>query len=158
LFLSPISRFAPTDSFIDFTPPHRLSLWRSHLPPNKDFNSEFGRKIKELREARKKTDPSFSLRQFANAVGISPTFLSKVENGESTPPSAENIQKMAALLECDADELLALAGRFDPALESIIAEQPKAMADLLRTAKFVGATAEDLEKLRRHLLKRKNAE
>jgi transcriptional regulator with XRE-family HTH domain len=101
-------------------------------------------------------DPAFSLRQFAAAVGISPTFLSKVENGESTPPSAENIQKMAALLDYDADELLALAGRFDPALEDIIAEQPKAVADLLRTAKSLNATDEDFEKLRKYLVKKKS--
>ena len=127
-----------------------------HLPPNRESNSGFGRKIKELREAKKTSDPAFYLRQFASAVGISPTFLSKVENGESTPPSAENIQKMAALLEYDADELLASAGRFDPALEDIIAEQPKAVADLLRTAKSLNATDEDFEKLRKYLVKKKS--
>jgi transcriptional regulator with XRE-family HTH domain len=128
---------------------------RADLPPNREFNKTFGQRIKELREAKKKTDPAFSLRQFADAVGISPTFLSKVENGESTPPSAENIQRMAALLNYDADELLGLAGRFDPALEQIIADQPKAMADLLRTARDVSATDEELEKLRKYLLRKK---
>lgn len=62
---------------------------------------------------------------------------------------------MAALLGCDADELLGLAGRFDPALERIITDQPKAVADLLRTAKSVNATDEDFEKLRKFLLRQK---
>jgi len=65
---------------------------------------------------------------------------------------------MAALLEYDADELLALAGRFDPALEGIIAKLPKATADLLRTANSVGATAEDLERLRQSLIRNKRSD
>ncbi len=54
---------------------------------------------------KKAVDPSFSLRQFAVKVGISATFLSKVETGEFDPPSAENIIKMAELLDVDADVL-----------------------------------------------------
>lgn len=128
------------------------------MPPKKPLSEKFGQKIKELREAKKKTDPAFSLRGFAKAVGVSPTFLSQIENSESTPPSAENIIKMAELLDCDADELLALAGRFDPALEQIITQKPRAMADLLRTAQAVGATEEDLQKLAERLRRQKSKE
>jgi len=126
------------------------------LPPKKPQNEKFGHKIKELREAKKKTDPAFSLRGFAKAVGVSPTFLSQVENNESTPPSAENIIKMAELLGCDADELLALAGRFDPALQQIITQKPRAMADLLRTAHEVGATEEQLQRVMEQLRRKEN--
>ena len=108
-------------------------------------NKAFGKRIRELREAKKKTDPRFTLRQFAEMVGISATFLSKVENGEFDPPKAENIKKMAALLGADADELLALAGKVDPELDHIILGEPKAMAEFLRSAK--GLTAEQLAKL-----------
>jgi len=76
-------------------------------------NAEFGKRIQELRKKKMETDPSYSLRQFAAKVGISPTFVSKIENGEFDLPSAENIEKMAALLDCNADELLALAGKVD---------------------------------------------
>jgi len=117
-------------------------------------NPKFGKRIRQLREAKRKTDPSFSLRQFSDAVGISATFLSKVETGEFDPPKPEKIIKMAELLEVDADELLALAGRVDPELNEIIKEQPKAMADLLRTAREQGLTAEDLEKLTKKMKKR----
>ena len=61
-------------------------------------NPRFGKRVRELREAKKAVDPSFSLRQFAVKVGISATFLSKVETGEFDPPSAENIIKMAEFL------------------------------------------------------------
>ncbi|MCY2928204.1 MAG: helix-turn-helix transcriptional regulator [Planctomycetota bacterium] len=116
-------------------------------------NKRFGDRIRLLREARKKEDPAFSLRKFAQAVGISPTFLSKIEKGEFTPPAPERIKKMAELLGVDADELLALANKMDPDLSDIIKDQPKAMADFLRTARDAGLTVEDLraitEKIRR---------
>jgi transcriptional regulator with XRE-family HTH domain len=107
---------------------------------------EFGKRIRELREAKKATDPSFSLRQFAEKVGISATFLSKVETGEFDPPRAEKIIKMAELLGVDADELLALANKVNPDVEKIIRDQPK-MADFLRTAREKGLTPEELKKL-----------
>jgi len=105
-------------------------------------NPAFGQRIRDLREARKRTDPSFSLRKFATAVGISPTFLSKIETGEFDPPKAEKIITMAELLGIDADELLALAEKVDPELTDIIREKPMAVADFLRTTR--GMSAEQL--------------
>ncbi len=110
-------------------------------------NKVFGQVIRKRREEKKKKDPRFSLRQFAQAVGISATYLSKVETGEFPPPSAENIKRMAELLEINADELLALAGKVDPDLPEIIREQPKAVADFLRTAQEHGLTEKDFRKL-----------
>lgn len=109
-------------------------------------NRLFGQKIRELREAKLQEDARrFTLRQFAVAVGISPTFLSKVERGEFDPPAADKIIKMAELLGVNADELLALANKVDPELEKIIKEQPQALPDLLRTVR--GMSAEELRKL-----------
>lgn len=110
-------------------------------------NAEFGKHIRTLREERKRNDPRFSLRQFAEAVGISATFLSKVETGEFDPPAADKVKRMAELLGEDPDELLALAGRVDPELPEIIREQPKAMADFLRTAREAAASDEQIEAL-----------
>lgn len=110
-------------------------------------NPKFGQRIRELREAKKKDNPAFSLRKFAEAVGISPTFLSKVETGEFAPPAPERIKKMAQLLEMDADELLALANKLDPDLSEIIMDQPRAMADFLRTARDAGLTEDDIRKI-----------
>ncbi len=116
-------------------------------------NRKFGKRIRDLREAKKAVDPTFSLRQFAVKVGISATFLSKVETGEFDPPRSEKIIRMAELLGVDADELLALAGKTDPELDEIIKSEPKAMADLLRAAQ--GLTAEDLRKITQRM-KRKS--
>jgi transcriptional regulator with XRE-family HTH domain len=95
-------------------------------------NVKFGLKIKHLREAKKVTDPAFSLRRFAEAVGLSPTFISKIENGEFDPPRPEKVKKMAELLGTDPDELLELAGRADPDLVEQV-KKPQ-VADFLRTA------------------------
>lgn len=119
-------------------------------------NPEFGRRIRQLREMRKKEDPSYSLRKFAEAVGVSPTFLSKVETGEFAPPAAERIKKMAELLNVDADELLALADKLDPDLKEIIQDQPKAMADFLRTAREKNVSEDELRKITEQLRRRKD--
>jgi len=110
-------------------------------------NPRFGKRIRELREAKAKAAPRFTLRQFAKMVDVSPTFLSKMERGEFDPPRPEKIKKMAELLEVDADELLALAGRVDPELNEIIREQPSVLPDLLRTVR--GMSDEQLRKLAR---------
>jgi len=119
-------------------------------------NPTFGSYIRKLREAKKIIDPRFSLRKFAAAVGISPTFLSKVEKGEFSPPAPERIKRMAELLEVDADELLALANKVDPDLSEIIKDQPKAMADFLRTARDINLSEDDLRKLTGKLRKQKD--
>jgi len=111
----------------------------------------FGARVRELREAKKATDPAYSLRRFAQAVGVSATFLSRAENGQGPPPSAEKVMKMAALLGEDPDELLALAGKVDPELPEIIRGRPRAMADLLRTARDQGLTDEEIRKMTQEL-------
>lgn len=111
---------------------------------------EFGQRVRELREAKRKSDPAFSLRRFAQEIDVSAAYLSKVEMGEALPPKAEKIQKMAELLGVNADELLALAGKVDPVLPEIIRNRP-AMADFLRTANAAKITDEQLEKLTKRL-------
>jgi transcriptional regulator with XRE-family HTH domain len=69
----------------------------------------FGSRIRQLR-----VDRGLSLRDFANAVGIDFTYLSKIENGKVEPPSEEKIRLMAHQLDKDAEELLGLAGKFSP--------------------------------------------
>lgn len=114
-------------------------------------NPAFGKRLRALREAKKRTDPSFSLRRFAQAVGISATYLSKVETGEFPPPAPDRIKKMAQLLGEDPDELMAVAERLDPALSEIILEQPKALADFLRTAHEQKLTGEEIKELTKQI-------
>jgi transcriptional regulator with XRE-family HTH domain len=110
-------------------------------------NETFGERIRRLREARKGSGPGFTLRGFARAVGVSPTFISKMERGHFNPPSAETVKRMALLLGVDPDGLLALAGKIDPDLAAIISQKPRAMARLLRTVHETGLTDQEILEL-----------
>lgn len=85
----------------------------------KEINLKFANRIRELREERKATDPSFSQRQFAKALGVSSTYLNYVEMGQ-TVASATLIMKIAEKLGVDADELFALANKMSPDLQPIL--------------------------------------
>lgn len=107
-------------------------------------NRAFGELVRKLRLEKQESDPSYSLRSFAEKVKLSPTFISKMEKGEFDPPSADKIKLIAEKLGYDADELLNLAKKMDPELKEII-HKKKAMADFLRTAS--GLSEEKLKEL-----------
>ena len=68
-------------------------------------NSKFGPKLRELR-----TGAGLTLRELAEKVNVNFTYLSKIENGALPPPSEKVIRQLAAVLNFDKDQLLALAG------------------------------------------------
>lgn len=100
----------------------------------------FGQLLRERRLAK-----GFSLRKFAKLADISPTYLSQVEQGNIDPPTTERVTRIAELLEENADEWIALAGRVPDDLPAIIQKQPTKIPELLREAN--GLTAEQLQKL-----------
>lgn len=108
----------------------------------------FGELLREKRIEKK-----FSLRKFAELVGVSPTYLSQVEQGNVMPPTADRVKRMAELLDENSDEWIALAGRVPEDLPEIIQKQPTEMPELLREAS--GLTAEQLRKLREQARKLK---
>ena len=118
----------------------------------KGGNKEFGEYLISLRDARKQTDPTLSLRGVASKIGISPTYLSKIERGEQ-PASEKTIRKLAEVLGVSADEIFAHANRIDPDLEKTLTshEAPAQMAALLRRVATLPPeklkTAEDLIKV-----------
>lgn len=87
-----------------------------------------------------------SLRKFAQLVGVSPTYMSQVEQGNVDPPTADRVKRMAEMLEESVDEWTALAGRLTEDLPEIIHKEPTAVPDLLRAVR--GLTADQLQKLR----------
>ena len=103
---------------------------------------KFGATIRALREERQ-----ISLRKFAEQVGVSPTYQSKVEREEFPPPGEATVKKIAALLQQDEDFLLGLAGKVASDLPEIVQERPQLMATFLRTAgKLSDAQVEKLLK------------
>ena len=100
----------------------------------------FGERVRELRTERKIT-----LRSFAKMIGVSPTYLSKMERDEDKPPSEKKVLAIAKALGQDPDEFLALAGKVSEDLTEIIRRQPKPIADFLRQAGKL--SAKDFERL-----------
>lgn len=100
---------------------------------------KFGDIVREARERLKVGNPEFSLRRFAVRVGISPTFLSKVETNEFPAPKAKKVIKIAEALGLDPNMLLAKAGRIAPDLKRIVTEKQPEMAEFLRTAEGMSA-------------------
>ena len=63
----------------------------------------FGERLKKLRKEK-----DISLRQMAKILGITPPYLSRIENGHEHPPKAEHISKMAEILGIDESVLFEL--------------------------------------------------
>jgi transcriptional regulator with XRE-family HTH domain len=102
----------------------------------------FGALVRREREAKE-----IGLREMAKKIGVSPTYLSKIERGDFDPPAEDKVRRIAEIIGHDPDELLALAGRVSTDLTKIIREHPRQLADFLRTAR--GLSAEDIARLAR---------
>src|SRR6478672_11933472 len=102
----------------------------------------------------KRVGKEIGLREMAKMIGVSPTYLSKVERDEFPPPSEDKVRKIAEIIGCDADELLARAGRVSSDLSEIIKQHPRELAALLRTPK--GLSADAVTKLARQAQKAKD--
>lgn len=104
------------------------------------MNRKFGTLLREKREAKQIT-----LRDFAKQVGVSPTYISMVEQNDAAPPTAERVRKMARVLGEDEDDFVALAGRVSDEMEEAIKKAPAEMASFLRSVS--GLSPEQLRKL-----------
>jgi hypothetical protein len=109
----------------------------------------FGAFVRREREARE-----IGLREMAKMIGVSPTYLSKVERDEFAPPAEDKVKAIAQVIECDADDLLARAGRVSTDISDIIKRHPVQLAALLRTTK--GLTADDIARLAQQARKAKD--
>ncbi len=105
-----------------------------------DPRNIFGDLVRATRIAK-----GYSLRKFAEAVDLSPTYVSQIEQGKlERPPTAERVRAMAELLGQNTDEWITLAGRVPNDLTEYIKKEPQAPA-LLRAVK--GLTADELRQL-----------
>jgi transcriptional regulator with XRE-family HTH domain len=71
----------------------------------------FGRTVRERRIAK-----GFGLNAFAERLGISPAYLSRIEREQENPPRDELIERIAAILGVDLDDLFVKAARLPPDL------------------------------------------
>ena len=99
----------------------------------------FGEKIRELRKAK-----LLGQRALADMVGVSFTYVSKVENEKldfGDYPSEDLIRRLAEALDADADELLLLAKKIPEEIKSRVLERPDAFRKI---AKLDDAELDDL--------------
>ena len=110
---------------------------------------KFGAFIRREREGKE-----IGLREMAKMIGVSPTYLSKIERDEFPPPAEDKVKAIAKIIECNPDDLLARAGRVSSDLSDIIKRSPVELAALLRTTN--GLTADDIARLARRAQKAKD--
>jgi transcriptional regulator with XRE-family HTH domain len=96
----------------------------------KDNNLKFGDFVRQTR-----LNLNIGLREFASQIGISATYISKMEVGDFSPPKEENIKKMANILKVDEDKLLSMADKISSDIKDIINDKPDLYASFLRRAK-----------------------
>src|SRR5436190_845827 len=81
---------------------------------------KFGAFIRRDRDAKK-----IGLRAMAKMIGVSPTYLSKIERDEFPPPTEDKVRAIAKILGSDADDLVARAGRVPVDVTELIKRRPK---------------------------------
>lgn len=84
----------------------------------------FGERVRSLRKAKE-----LPQRALAKKLGVSFTYLSKIENENldfGDYPSEDLILKLAKELDGDADELLILAKKVPPKIRERLFERPEA--------------------------------
>lgn len=96
----------------------------------------FGALVREAREAQ-----GITLRKLCEQIGVSPTYLSQIEQSKFPPPTEEKIKLIAKLLKLDSDELMALADKVPSDLTSIMIDRHKEAGVFLRTAKDLPSDA-----------------
>ena len=110
---------------------------------------KFGAFVRRHRQAKE-----IGLREMAKMIGVSPTYLSKVERDEFPPPAEDKVKAIAKIIDCDTDELMARADRVSSDLSDIIKRHPVELSALLRTTK--GLTADEMTKLARQAQRAKD--
>ena len=63
---------------------------------------------------RERMEREIGLREMAKMIGVSPTYLSKVERDEFSPPAEDKVKAIAKIIGCDPDDLLARAAACPP--------------------------------------------
>lgn len=81
-------------------------------------NQAFGPRLRELRK-----QAGLSQRELAEKIGVSFTYLSKIESGVMPPPSEKVLGKLAEALNIDEDELLTLAGKIPADILQILRDR-----------------------------------
>jgi transcriptional regulator with XRE-family HTH domain len=90
----------------------------------------FGRTLQVLRLGRR-----LSIRRLAGLVGVSPSYISRIERGEFPPPATSAITRLSRVLEVERELLLMLSDRVPEDVLDVVRQRSRLVARLLRAAK-----------------------
>lgn len=100
---------------------------------------KLGERIRRIRKEKE-----LGLRETAAKVGISATYLSRIEtNEEKSPPAEKVLRKLAQIIEDDFDILMQLAGRIPEDVEKVITSDP-VMPEVLRQVRAKNVSSAEL--------------
>jgi transcriptional regulator with XRE-family HTH domain len=120
----------------------------------------FGQKLRELRKAKNLTQRELAekvaVRLRKDGRSFDFTYLSKIENDKTEPPSVALISELAYVLEADHHELITLAGKAPPGLQKTLRESESARA-FFRSAFDKDLTEADWKKLTQEVKRRTKA-
>ena len=124
------------------------------LPPMRNIDT-FGQRIRarrlELNLTQKEVAEKVAERvKEADRRGFDVTYLSKIENGRVPPPSTEAILELASVLDTNADELLAVAGKTSPDVGATLMKSASARA-FFRSAADLGLSEAQWQELIRQI-------
>src|SRR5438067_12621770 len=105
-----------------------MRVENKHGRPKRRATMRFGEQVRELRKAK-----SLSQRALGDLVGVSFTYISKIENEKldfGDYPSEELILRLAKALDADADELLILAKKVPQRVRKRVIQRPDAFRKL----------------------------
>ncbi len=105
-----------------------------------------GDRIRKIRIEQEK-----SLRQLAKDLGVTPSYLSDIENDRRIPAESVLV-KISRVLNLDINELMSLAGRFGEKAEKYVKKQPMAV-QLFRRIAEKDLNEENLRHLLNHIEK-----
>ncbi len=81
---------------------------------------------------QKRIADGIGLNEFADRLGVSPAYWSRVEREQENPPRDEYVEKAAAILGVRMDDLFVEAGRLPPDMR----EDLKQVVQVYRRRKF----------------------
>jgi transcriptional regulator with XRE-family HTH domain len=86
----------------------------------------FGERLRELRKQRKVCQ-----RDLANMIEVDFTYISKIETGNTPPPSRITIHRIARALDANESELIILAGKSLEMYKDLIQQANKILSRFL---------------------------
>ena len=114
----------------------------------------FGEIIKQWR-----LDLRLGLRESAKQIGISATYLSRLENGKENPPQADKLKQIARAYRKSEDEVFSIADRMPPDIEEAYkknAVYKEKLPELMRTISQQNLSSAEWDQLIKDTKKQRN--